>query len=80
MLVERTPTLSFVVPQFNLLLRDLETIVMHAGPMYLAHTQTSIQKNLQKWKAKAAQVALDKMKVYYRKSLKVPAYAIATSK
>ena len=80
MLAERTPTLSFVVPRFNVLIQSLEQIVAHAAEMFIKLPQSNFQKTLRKWKAKAAQAGLDKIKQYYRISLKVPAFAIATIK
>lgn len=80
MLAEKTPTLGFAVPRFNILIKDLEEIINKASPMYMVLPQTDLQKKLRKWKERAAVAALTKIRGYYSKSLKVPAYAIATSK
>ena len=80
MLSEKTPALSFVVPRFNVLIQTLEVLVNKGTTMYTALPQTQFQKQLCKWKAKAAEAALVKIRAYYSKSLKVPPYALATGK
>ena len=79
MLQEATPTLSFVTPRFNVLISSLETLVEKGQGWYIQQTQSHLERSLRLFKAQAAQKGLIKIKEYYNKTGRVPAYPITTS-
>ena len=78
MMQESTPTLSFVVPWFNILIQTLERIVGE-GQGFLCPSDPSISHQVRGHMGIAAQAGIDKIKDYYKKLAKIPALAISTS-